>query len=132
MASTYDCGGRGTAGGAAEAAARSTALRSSRTLPGHGWATSSAIAAGGFAALGVAAWWIADDADHQAHQTGDEDEEASLRRRRNVATWGSRGALVGMGVAIVGGVVVYVRGRDQQVIATPRPGGGGLAWRITF
>jgi hypothetical protein len=91
-----------------------------------------AIAAGGFATLGVAAWWIADDADHQAHDTGDEDEEASLRRRRDVATWVSRGALVGMGVAIVGGIVVYVRGRDQQVIATPRPGGGGLAWRITF
>lgn len=91
-----------------------------------------AIAAGGFAALGVTAWWIADDADHQARDSGDEEEEASLRRRRDVATWVSRGALVGMGIAIVGGIVVYVRGRDQSIVATPRPGGGGLAWRITF
>src|SRR6185369_11512367 len=68
-----------------------------------------AITAGGFAVLSVAAWWIADDADHQARDVGDEDEEASLRRRRDVATWVSRGALVGMGVAIVGGIVVYVR-----------------------
>jgi hypothetical protein len=91
-----------------------------------------AITAGGFATLSVVAWWIADDADRQARDVGSEDEEASLRRRRDVATWVSRGALVGMGVAIVGGIVVYVRGRDQSVIATPRPGGGGLAWRITF
>lgn len=97
----------------------------------EGW-PSWAIAAGGFAALSVVAWWIADDADHQARDVGDEDEEASLRRRRDVATWVSRGALVGMGVAIIGGVVVYVRGRDQSVIATPQPGGGGLAWRIRF
>jgi len=97
----------------------------------EGW-PSWAIAAGGFAALGVVAWWIADDADHQARDVGDEEEEASLRRRRDVATWVSRGALVGMGVAIIGGVVVYVRGRDQSVIATPQPGGGGLAWRIAF
>ncbi|HEX3758762.1 MAG TPA: hypothetical protein VHW23_08640, partial [Kofleriaceae bacterium] len=91
-----------------------------------------ALVAGGFATLSVAAWWIADDADHQAHETGDEDEEASLKRRRDVATWVSRGALVGMGVAITAGIVVYVRGRDQRVIATPQPGGGGLAWRVTF
>jgi hypothetical protein len=97
----------------------------------EGW-PSWAIAAGGFAMVSVAAWWIADDADHQARDVGDEDEEASLRRRRDVASWVSRGALVGMGVAMIGGVVVYVRGRDQRVIATPQPGGGGLAWRIAF
>jgi hypothetical protein len=97
----------------------------------QGW-PSWAIAAGGFAVVGVAAGWIADDADHQARDVGDEDEEASLRRRRDVATWVSRGALVGMGIAIVGGIVVYVRSRDQSVIATPQPGGGGLAWRIRF
>jgi hypothetical protein len=90
-----------------------------------------AIAAGAFATLGVAAWWIADDADDQARNSGDEEEEADLRRRRDLATWVSRGALVAMGVAVVGGVVVYARGRDR-VVVVPQPGGAAIAWRLRF
>jgi len=94
--------------------------------------SSWAIAGGGFALISVAAWWIADDADQQAGDVGDETEEAALKRRRDVATWVSRGALVGVGLAATVGIVVYVRGREHRVVAAPQPGGASLAWRVAF
>ena len=121
-----------TAATAAPAGAAPTTVAARDSPPWQGRWSTWAIAAGGFATLGVAAWWVADDADTRAGDSGDEQEEADLRRRRDVATWASRGALVAMGAAITVGIVVYVRGRDQRIIATPHPGGGGVAWRIAF
>jgi hypothetical protein len=100
--------------------------------PWHDRWSSWAIAAGGFATISLVAWWIADEADDRARESGDESEEADLRRRRDVATWISRGALVGVGIAVTAGIVVYVRNREHRIVASPQPGGGTIAWRVTF
>ncbi|HEY0482298.1 MAG TPA: hypothetical protein VGD37_32480 [Kofleriaceae bacterium] len=93
--------------------------------------SSWAIAGAGLGLVSVAAWWIADDADAQARDSGDESEESALRRRRDVATWVSRGALVGVGVAVTAGIIIYVRG-EHRISAAPQPGGASVAWRVRF